>query len=98
MISETHLHTPLTSRKPDPLKSAAERLEATFLAEMLKYSGLHKSGENGLASAGEDQWASFLIQAQADKIASSGGVGLAEAFYKIMMEKANDSVAQDQAE
>lgn len=75
---------------PDPARAAAQKLEATFLAEMLKSAGVGKS--DGFAGGiGEEQFASFQRQALADEIVKSGGLGLAETFYQSMMENSHDT-------
>ena len=72
------------------LRTAAEKIEASFLAEMLKSAGLGKtSGEFG-GGAGEDQFASFLVQEQAMLMVKSGGIGLAESIFDSLKEKQND--------
>ena len=72
------------------LRTAAEKIEASYLAEMLKSAGLGKtSGEFG-GGAGEDQFASFLVQEQAMLMVKSGGIGLAESIYESLKEKQND--------
>lgn len=73
-----------------PVMTAAKQLEAGFLAEMLKSAGFGEQ-ENGFSgSTGEDQFASFHRQAIADRMVENGGIGLAEMFYKSLMEKAHD--------
>ncbi|WP_315901677.1 rod-binding protein [Ruegeria arenilitoris] len=69
------------------LKAAAVELEATFLAEMLKAAGLGKARQAFGGGAGEDQFASFLLQEQARQLARSGGIGLSETLFNAMMEK-----------
>lgn len=71
-------------------REAAQRLEATFLAEMLKSAGFGQS--SGFAGGiGEDQFASFQRQALADEMVKSGGIGLAETFYQSLMEASDDT-------
>lgn len=67
-------------------QSAAMKLEASFLVEMLKAAGLGTQKNNFSGGNGEDQFASFHRQAIADKIAAAGGIGLAEHFLTSMME------------
>jgi peptidoglycan hydrolase FlgJ len=74
---------------PDPLREAAQKLEASFLAEMLKAAGLGKTSESFGGGAGEDQFASFLRQAQAEEMVRSGGIGLAESLYHALKERQN---------
>lgn len=71
-------------------RAAAQRLEATFLAEMLKSAGLGKQ-ENSLSGGhGEEQFASFYTNALAERIAATQGLGLAEQFFNAMMEARHD--------
>jgi Rod binding domain-containing protein len=70
----------------DPLREAAIELEASFLAQMLKSAGLGESREGFGGGAGEDQFSSFLIREQANQIARSGGIGLAESLYHALKE------------
>ncbi|RKT32376.1 rod binding protein [Roseovarius halotolerans] len=72
-------------------RDAAERLEATFLAEMLKSAGFGEQSNSFSGGAGEDQFASFHRQAIAERMAASGGIGLAEAFYRAMTETYDDA-------
>ncbi|MCG7520616.1 rod-binding protein [Ruegeria sp. Ofav3-42] len=78
--------TPVHSQK---LRTAAIELEAAFLGEMLKSAGLGKARQSFGGGAGEDQFASFLVQHQARALAKSGGVGLSEIIFQSMMEKTN---------
>ena len=72
-------------------RQAAEKLEATFLAEMLKSAGFGEQDNSFSGSAGEDQFASFQRMAMAEQMVKKGGIGLAEAFYKSMMEKTDEN-------
>ncbi len=63
------------------LRKAAIDLEASFLSEMLKAAGLGKSPEAFGGGAGEEQFASLLVNEQAHAIAEAGGIGLAESIY-----------------
>ena len=66
------------------LRAAAQKLEATFLAEMLKSAGLGTPRDSFGGGKGEEQFASFLREAQAEEMAKTGGIGLAEALYEAM--------------
>ena len=72
------------------LRSAAEKLEAGFLAEMLKAAGLGKSRGSFGGGAGEDQFGSFLVQEQAMQMVRAGGIGLAESLFESLKEKTNE--------
>lgn len=84
-------HVP-TARKTDTeassdssLREASRELEATFLYEMLKSSGLGKGrGEFG-GGEGEDHFASFLLQQQAQMMSEQGGLGLAEKIFAALV-------------
>lgn len=69
---------------------AAQKLEATFLAEMLKAAGFGEQANSFSGGTGEDQFASFHRQAIADKIAQAGGIGLSEHFLRSMMERQDE--------
>ncbi len=71
------------------LREAAQKLEASFLAEMLKAAGVGEQIEGWGGGIGEDQFASFLRQAQAEEMAKSGGIGLAESLFEALKERAD---------
>lgn len=64
------------------LRDAAQRLEAGFLKEMLSSAGLGHAPSAFGGGAGEDQFASFLLNEQALRLAKAGGIGLAESIYE----------------
>lgn len=72
-----------------PLRAAVVRLEAAFLAEMLKAAGLGQARDEFGGGPGEDQFATFLVQRQAEHIAQAGGIGLAETFFNALKETQN---------
>ena len=78
-------------QRPDEsaMRDAAQKLEASFLAEMLKAAGVGEQIEGWGGGAGEEQFASFLRQAQADEMARAGGIGLAEGLFEAMKERAD---------
>ncbi len=82
--AHARIATPLSARE------AAQKLEATFLAEMLKSAGFGKS-DNFAGGIGEEQFASFQRQALADEMVKSGGLGLADTIYRSMMETTHDA-------
>lgn len=61
-------------------REVAQKLEAAFLSEMLKSSGLGKAPDGFGGGAGEDQFTSFLRDAQSREMVKAGGIGLAEVF------------------
>lgn len=66
------------------MRDAAQNLEATFLAEMLKAAGVGAPRDAFGGGAGEDQFASFLREAQAKEMVRAGGIGLAESLFEAM--------------
>ncbi len=66
------------------LRAAAEKLEATFLAEMLKSAGLDAQDGAFGGGIGEEQFSSFLREAQAEEMVKAGGIGLAESLFNAM--------------
>lgn len=83
--------TPDYIQNDSELRDAAVKLEATFLAEMLKSAGLGTPRDAFGGGQGEDQFSSFLRQAQADEMAKGGGIGLAEALFEAMKVRMNGS-------
>lgn len=83
---------PAPPSKDQQLREVAEKLEATFLAEMLKSAGMHKTSDSFGGGTGEDQFGTFLIQAQADEMARAGGIGLAEHIFESLKERANETL------
>lgn len=88
------VRAPVTSHArmiaPLDAREAAEKLEATFLAEMLKSAGLGTQESSFGGGIGESQFASFQRQALADEMVRTGGIGLAEHFYQALVEKSDD--------
>lgn len=81
---------PLAANTQDKtLRDAAEKLEASFLAEMFKAAGLGETPEGFGGGAGEEHFASFMRQAHAEQMAARGGIGLAEAIFHSLKERAN---------
>ncbi|ARO15397.1 flagellar protein FlgJ [Ketogulonicigenium robustum] len=79
---------PLSDSPPNhpALRRAAEALEASFLAEMLKATGLGKA-QAAMGGQGSDEFSTFLLEAQAREIVKSGGIGLAESLYNAMAQR-----------
>lgn len=82
-----------TIRNPYPeenkLRLAAQQLESGFLAEFLKSSGFGEVSQSFGGGAGEDHFASFLRQAQADALVKAGGIGLSEAIFQSLKDRQN---------
>lgn len=82
---------PTAVNRDQALREAAEKLEASFLAEMLKSAGLGKTSDHFGGGAGEDQFGSFLLQEQAMQMVKAGGIGLSESLFQALKEKQNDT-------
>lgn len=73
------------------LRKVADELEAAFLAEVLKHADIGKTPEGFGGGEGEDQFASFLIEAQAKEIVRAGGIGLSEHLFRSLQEDGTDA-------
>ena len=71
------------------LMAAAQKLEATFLSEMLKSTGFDAARDAFGGGAGEDGFASFLRDAHAEELVNAGGIGLAESLFNAMKARAD---------
>ena len=79
------------TRMPDAsARQAAQALEASFLAEMLKNTGLGDAAAGQQGGIGAAQFASFQRNALADSMVRSGGIGLAEAVYDAIVERTDE--------
>jgi Rod binding domain-containing protein len=66
------------------LREATQKMEATFLSEMLKSAGMGAPRDAFGGGEGEEQFSSFLREAQAEQMVRAGGIGLAEALFEAM--------------
>lgn len=71
------------------LHQAADAFETHFLAEMLKSAGLGQARESFGGDVGEEQFGSFLVQAQAERMVSAGGIGLSEQVFEVLKGRNN---------
>lgn len=76
--------------KTEKLRETAIHLEASFLAEMFKHTGLGAAPDGFGGGIGEEQFSSFLRQEQAELMAGRGGIGLAETIFKALSTGASD--------
>lgn len=72
------------------LRAVAEKLEASFLAEMLKSAGVGEQDNSFSGSAGESHFATFQREALARDMVASGGIGLADIFHANLKDKIDD--------
>ncbi|MFY0682071.1 MAG: rod-binding protein [Thalassovita sp.] len=69
------------------LRQSAQKLEAVFLAEMLKAAKLGEVPDAFGGGTGEEQFNSFMREAQADQMVKAGGIGLAESLFQALKEQ-----------
>lgn len=88
---EGYPHLPLARpRATDAqLAQAARDMEASFLSIMLREAGVGAPRGAFGGGSGEEQFTSFLTDAYAEKIAASGGIGLAERLFHSLKETAD---------
>lgn len=86
-ISPTNMVPFQAPTRDAALLDAAKKLEATFLAEMLKAAGFGQARDSFGGGEGEDQFASFLVQEQATAMVEAGGIGLAENLFRALKER-----------
>lgn len=72
------------------VRDAAEQLEASFLAEMLKSAGLGAQQHSFGGGTGEEQFASFHRDMLAREMVRAGGIGLADIFAATLRERTRD--------
>ena len=75
------------SRDDVALRQSAQKLEAVFLAEMLKAAKLGEVPDAFGGGTGEEQFNSFMREAQADQMVKAGGIGLAESLFQALKEQ-----------
>lgn len=71
-------------RRDEALHVAADKLEAGFLAEMLKSAGVGKAREAFGGGVGEDQFGDFMVDEQARMMVAAGGIGLSEQLFEAL--------------
>ncbi|WP_095588020.1 rod-binding protein [Actibacterium ureilyticum] len=79
------------SSQDTKLWQAAQKMEANFLAEMLKSAGFGEARDSFGGGAGEDQFASFLRLEHAENMVDAGGIGLSERLFESLKERSNDT-------
>jgi Rod binding domain-containing protein len=65
----------------------AQELETRFLSEMLAHTGLDAQTGAFNGGIGEDQFASFLREAQAKAMVDRGGLGLAQSIFQSLVRR-----------
>ena len=79
--------------KPEPApgeaaaRKAARAFEASFLAEMLQYTGLNANPDDFGGGVGEEAFSSLLTERYAELLAERGGIGLAEQVFEVLKQR-----------
>lgn len=81
---------PINPDRVAQLKRKAQELEASFLSEMLSYTGLDDQKGAFSGGIGEDQFSSFLRDAQARAMVDHGGIGLSQSIFNALVKREND--------
>lgn len=69
------------------LRETAQDFEAVFLSQMLKpmFEGIETDGMFG-GGQGEEMWRSLMVDEYGKSIAKQGGIGIADAVMRTMLE------------
>ena len=85
------MHPPALSTILSPrsaqLMQKAQELETRFLSEMLAHTGLDAQTGAFNGGIGEDQFASFLREAQAKAMVDRGGLVLAQSIFQSLVRR-----------
>lgn len=82
--SSTALLRQVKRIETNDLMLQARALEASFLSEMLAHAGFGAARESFGGGIGEEQFSSFLRDAEAKQMVARGGIGLAEQLFRSM--------------
>lgn len=84
MTPITPLSTPTTlpTERHNQLGKTAQAFESMILSQMLSTAGLNRVPDAAGGGPGEEQFASFLTEAQAKALAERGGIGIAERLIR----------------
>ncbi|MEL6427101.1 MAG: rod-binding protein [Pseudomonadota bacterium] len=77
--------TATTDARRAALKDVAVKLEATFLEEMLKHTGIGETSEAFGGGPGEEAFAPLITREYATLMAERGGIGLAEHLFRALV-------------
>jgi peptidoglycan hydrolase FlgJ len=74
-------------RSDAAIRTAAESFETTFLAEMLRHTGLNTMPTGFGGGAGEEAFSSLLTEEYARLLSERGGIGLAERVFDLLKQR-----------
>ena len=87
------MQSPPIGTRHQELFNQANRLEATFLSQMLSHAGVDKAFHGMGGGDAAAQFASFLRDAQADSMVRAGGLGLSESLFRALLARDGAAVA-----
>ena len=73
------------------MRAVAESFETTFLAEMLRLSGLNAMPAGFGGGAGEEAFGSLLTDEYARMLSERGGIGIAEQVFQLLLQRTRAS-------
>lgn len=88
----TSISPPSLPPPPAPHTAARElahKMEAAFLAEMLKHTPIGKVEGDFAGGVGADQMRSFLLEAYARELSETNAIGLADILYRSIQKRAD---------
>ena len=85
LVLQPQATSQITPERREELRAVARDLEASFLAEMLRYAGSSQARTSFGGGVGEEQFTSFLRTEQARAMAEAGGIGLAESLFNALV-------------
>lgn len=74
----------IAPKRQEAMMARAKELEGLFLSEMLGQAGVGAMSGSFSGGIGEEQFASFLRNEQAQAIVNNGGIGLSEMLFHAM--------------
>ncbi len=81
----TPTELPLPAARLEELRSSATALEASFLSEMLRHTGIGTPRQVTGGGPGEEAFAGFLADAYGTALAARGGIGLSEQIFDVLV-------------
>ena len=90
MIIEGRIVPGINAENP-AFREVAEKFEASFLAEMLRETGLSASSQGFGGGVGEEQFAPLMADHYAAALVRAGGLGIADHIVAALMRGAADA-------
>ena len=86
-VSSARMPTPAPTSDPAKARAAAESFEAFYIGQFIEhmFAGIRTDGMFG-GGQGENVYRSMLTQEYGKTIAAAGGVGIADAVYRSILQ------------